>query len=184
MTGSGTYQMFLTIAESAVTALAADRILLATDLRDEGMSEPSEMELAFYLSSYLSSQATGKPGASESTAVVSAYTDAEDWFSFHEDLSAFEALDQSMLERIWPRLHSAMPELGAAAELIETATPQTYYETTRRRFGMIGRPTPAAEGIIPTPFPNVQMVGDTVAEAFGLDGIVGSAWKTAQQIIK
>jgi hypothetical protein len=49
---------------------------------------------------------------------------------------------------------------------------------------MIGRPTPAAEGIIATPFPNVQMVGDTVADAFGLDGIVESAWKTARQIIK
>ena len=116
--------------------------------------------------------------------MVTAYTDAEDWFSFHEDHSAFEARDQSMLAEVWERLHSALPELGEAVELIETATPQTYYETTRRRFGMIGRPRPAATESLPsTPFPNLKIVGDTVSEAFGIDGVVDSAWRAARNII-
>ena len=180
MRAMGSYQMFLTIAEPALSALPADRILLLTDFRDEDSAEPEEAQLTFSLSP----GAEGKVGGTDCTAVVSAYTGAEDWFSFHEDLGAFEERDQSMLEKIWTRLHSAMPELGAAVELIETATPQTFYETTRRRFGTIGRPTPIApESIAAKPFPNLWLVGDTVAESFGVDGIIESARHVAHQIM-
>lgn len=173
MSGLGTYQMFLTLAEPAVAALPADRILILTDA-PEDTADREENQLTFYRSP------TQDPAVS--TAVVSAYTNAEDWFAFHEDLSAFEDRDQSLLERIWPRLHAAMPELGAAVELIETATPQTFYETTRRRFGMIGRPA-AAGPVTSRPFPNLWLVGDTVAEVFGVHGAVESARLTAQQIL-
>jgi phytoene dehydrogenase-like protein len=179
MRAFGSYQMFLTIAEPALSALPADRILLLTDFRDGDSAEPEEAQLTFSLSL----SAKGKAGGTDCTAVVSAYTDAEDWFSFHEDLTAFEARDQAMLEKVWTRLHSAMPELGAAVELIETATPQTFYETTRRRFGTIGRPTPiATESLAAKPFPNLWLVGDTVAESFGVDGIIESALHVAHQI--
>jgi phytoene dehydrogenase-like protein len=171
--------MFLTIAAAARSRLPADRILLLTDPGDDG-SEHAEAQLIFSLSSWTE----GQPGGTDYTTVVSTYTDAEDWFSFHEDLAAFEDRDRSMLERVWTRLHAAMPELGADVELIETATPQTFYETTRRRFGMIGRPTPAAtENAMTKLFPNLWLVGDTVAESFGLDAVVQSAWHVAMQII-
>jgi phytoene dehydrogenase-like protein len=179
MSAFGSYQMFLTINESCAAALLADRMLLLTELPDEESPEPDEAQLNFYLSS----RGEGKTSAKEYPAVVSAYTNAEDWFSFHEDLTAFEGRDQSMLEKIWARLHAAMPELGAGVEVSETATPQTFYETTRRRFGMIGRPTPAAPTFAAMPFPNLLLVGDTVAETFGVDGTVESAWHAARQLI-
>ena len=68
-------------------------------------------------------------GAEESVPVcLSAFTNVEDWFSFHEDHSAHEEQDQAVLEILWSRLHAAMPELGDSVEVIETATPQTFYE--------------------------------------------------------
>jgi phytoene dehydrogenase-like protein len=179
MSALGSYQMFLTITEPTASALPAKRILLQTPHDDEGSSE-AEAQLFLHLSSLKE----GNTSAAGYTAVVSTYTDAEDWFSFHEDLAAFDDRDRSMLESTWARLHSAMPELGDAVELIETATPQTYYETTRRRFGMIGRPTSSAtESTTSTPFPNLWLVGDTVAGTFGLDGIIESAWAAARQLI-
>jgi phytoene dehydrogenase-like protein len=172
----GSYQMFLTLEQSAASALPADRILIPTDIGDPSAGRVGQLTL------YVSSRAERK--ASDNTAVVTTYTEAEDWFSFHEDHSAFETRDQAMLAEVWQRLHSALPELGEAVELIETATPQTYYEATRRRFGMIGRPSPTAtEPLLSTPFPNLEIVGDTVSQAFGIDGIVGSAWRTARKII-
>ena len=36
---------------------------------------------------------------------------------------------------------SGLPQLGDSVEVIETSTPQTVYETTRRRLGMIGAPS-------------------------------------------
>ena len=66
-------------------------------------------------------------------------------------------------------------------ELIETATPQTYYETTRRRFGMIG---PAAPYFMPkAPYTNFWLVGDTVCGRFGVDAIVTSARITTDEIL-
>jgi len=46
------------------------------------------------------------------SATLSAYTNVDDWFSFHEDHAAHEERDQSMLERVWSRMHRAIPELG------------------------------------------------------------------------
>jgi phytoene dehydrogenase-like protein len=171
--GLGSYQMFLTLAASP--ALPAERILIVTESSED--TDAAETQLAFYRPS------SRDRNPAEVTAVVSTYTNADDWFSFHEDLSAFEERDQTMLERIWPRLHGAMPELGDDLQLIETSTPQTFYENTRRRFGMIGRPTSSgAEIVTTTPFPNLWLAGDTAAEGFGIDGIVASAHQTARKI--
>ena len=117
---------------------------------------------------------------------MSVYTNAEDWFSFHEDHAAHEERDQAMLERVWSRMHRAIRELGSEIELIETATPQTFYEATRRRFGMIGRVASvsgfAAEGTLTRPYPNVFLVGDTVSEGLGLESIIQSAWSISNRI--
>jgi hypothetical protein len=64
------------------------------------------------------------------------------------------------IKRRWkpsgPKLHAAMPELGDGVEVIETATPRTFYESTRRKFGMVGAPAGQAEALsqLVTPFPN------------------------------
>jgi len=185
--GWGVYQMFLVLNEPAISRLPAERILILTAVQPEGTYDPEDVQLVLSL-------APGGPGQQNDArrnAVLSVYTRAQDWFSFHEDHTAHEARDQSMLEQVWSRLHAAMPELGDAIELIETATPQTYYEATRRRFGMIGRASGEAMSgsgrsitrSIASPFPNLWLVGDTVADGIGIEGVVESAWRTAQQII-
>jgi phytoene dehydrogenase-like protein len=74
-----------------------------------------------------------------------------------------------------------MPELGDSVEVIETSTPRTLYESTRRRFGMAGKPCPDPEAMFTQPafgttiYPNVFMVGDTTCPGFGLEGISVSA---------
>ena len=81
-----------------------------------------------------------------------------------------------------------MPELGDSVEVIETATPQTFYETTRRKFGMVGglcasRLSLVSEDSFRTIFPNVFLVGDTVSSRPGLASISESA-KTVADVIR
>ena len=180
----GVYQMFLVLSESAVSRLPAERILILTAAQPEGTYDPEDVQLVLSLAPAGAPQNDGRR-----RAVLSVYTRAMDWFSFHEDHSAHEERDQSMLEQVWSRLHEAMPELGDSVELIETATPQTFYEATRRRFGMIGRVTRDAgfgstrTGKITSPFPNLWLVGDTVSDGVGIEGVIESAYRTAKQII-
>ena len=180
-TGWGVYQMFLVINESALSRLPAEKILMLTAVQPEGASDPQAAQLVLSVAP----AGAGPPDGSHRTAVLSRYTRAEDWFSFHEDHTAHEERDQSALEQVWSRLHAAMPELGDGIELIETATPQTYYDMTRRRFGMIGRASGASVAAQPitSPFPNLWLVGDTVADGVGLEGVVESAWRTALEIV-
>jgi len=201
--GWGAYQMFLVLNEPSISRLPAERILILTAVRPEDTYDPEDVQLVLSLSPGRFNQEndvrrniehdTGRIAVCDAprNAVLSVYTRAQDWFSFHEDHTSHEARDQSMLEQVWSRLHAAMPELGDAIELIETATPQTYYEATRRRFGMIGRASQDAMSgsggsitrSITSPFPNLWLVGDTVADGVGIEGVVESAWRTAQQII-
>ena len=171
----GAYLMFLGMDEEASAKLAAGRMLLATETT-EGEYEPDLQQLTFNLVS--GSGALAPPG--KRAVTVSAFTHAEDWFSFHEDETSHERQDQATLEVLWNRLHAAMPELGAAVEVIETATPRTFYESTRRKFGMVG----ATSGISPkaatSPFQNLFLVGDTVNGGFGLEGIARSALSLAE----
>jgi phytoene dehydrogenase-like protein len=76
--------------------------------------------------------------AGKRAVTVSLYTDAAEWFGYHTDETEHETQDQQMLEACWERLHAALPELGAGVEVIETATPRTFYEGTRRKLGMTG----------------------------------------------
>ena len=83
-----------------------------------------------------------------------------------------------MLEAVWSRLHASIPELGDAVEVIETASPQTLYETARRKFGMIGQPDYSAGEVPPsvaTLFPNVFIVSDTTATGFGVAAVAEAA---------
>ena len=80
-----------------------------------------------------------------------------------------------------------MPELGSKVEVIETATPRSFYDLTRRKLGMVG-------GIIPTPesfwlntasyltsLPNLFIVSDT-AYPGGVAGLTRSAMVLADKL--
>lgn len=81
-----------------------------------------------------------------------------------------------------------MPELGDSVEVIETATPRTFYEDTRRKLGMVGRPASALPkaGLeieqARTVFPNVFLVSDTNASGLGLSGVSQSALDVANLV--
>lgn len=171
----GAYLMFLALDEEASSRLAANRMLLVTETSENDYA-PDRQQLAFNVMS--GSEAFAPPG--KRAVTVSAFTQAEDWFSFHEDETSHETQDQATLKICWTKLHAAMPELGDAVEVIETATPRTFYDLTRRKFGMVG--TPAGPSPRPsfetTGFPNVFLVGDTVSGG-GLGGLAHSALSLA-----
>lgn len=169
LTAWGVYQIFMTIDRAAVAKLPAQRTLTTDD---------AEPENAMFL-------AVGSAGdADKLTATLSTFTPAEDWFSFHEDHEAHDTQDQAMLSAVWSRLHAAMPELGDSIEVIETATPQTYYDTTRRKFGMVGLPTHVPAPLRTSPFPNLLIVSDTISAQFGLASLTGHAIDLADSITK
>ena len=167
----GVYQMFLSINQPFTEGVTP--LLVASEFRLDDAQSSAPDRFLF------------RVNPSAATAVVSTYTPAEDWFSYHEDLEAFAARDRALLEDLWTRLHSAMPELGDKVELIETATPQTFYEDFRRRFGMIGRPHGQSLSQLSgsTPYPNLWLVGDTVAGGLGIEGVVESAWQITHRIL-
>jgi phytoene dehydrogenase-like protein len=171
----GAYLLFLSMDRSAASRLSSNRILALTDwLKDQPYS-PDQAQFTFAASPHASAP-EGKLAVT-----VSTFTNAEDWFSFHQDETAHEEQDQTTLESVWARVHTAMPELGDSVEVIETATPRAFYENTRRKLGMVGRPSRSLQipgaGIQPgqTIFPNVFLVSDTNCSGFGLTGVSQSA---------
>jgi prolycopene isomerase len=127
--------------------------------------------------------------AGKRAATLTAFTDAEQWFTFHSDETEHEAQDARTLEALWSRLHATVPELGEGAEVFETATPRTFYERTRRRLGMVfGLPrTPdLLEGphalAHRTHIPNLLLVGDTVFPGAGVAAVTHSALVVANEL--
>ena len=173
--GRGAYLIFAALAEQAAARLPAPRILALTEQTDD----PAEAQLMFH---------AAPAHGGEHAVTISTFTDAAQWFSYHEDEAEHEARDQQTLEACWARLHGALPELGDGIEVIETATPRTYYEQTRRKLGMIGgvAATPDLFGAHAlthrTPFPNLFMVGDTVFPGAGLAAVTHSALIVADEI--
>jgi phytoene dehydrogenase-like protein len=119
---------------------------------------------------------------------VSTFTEASQWFAFHEDETELEEQDQLALERLWERLHAAMPELGDGVEVIETWTPRAFYDATRRKLGMVGGVGQALEVFGPhalthrTALPNLYIVGDTVFPGQGVAAVTQSALIVANEI--
>jgi phytoene dehydrogenase-like protein len=173
----GTYLLFLGMDQAAAVRLKSDRLLVLTDWQADQIYEPDQAQFVFSAAPDWDSRAPEGRRA----ITVSMFTRAEDWFAFHQDESAHEEQDQATLESLWSRLHSAMPELGDSVEVIETATPRTFYENTRRKLGMVGRPSPSPgfqgqeSQFGTTIFPNVFLVGDTVGFGLGLSGVSHSA---------
>jgi phytoene dehydrogenase-like protein len=172
MQGWGAYLLFLGMDRVAASRLSSTRILALTDWQEDQTYSPESAQFVFAAAPTWDARAPEDKVA----VTVSTFTLAENWFAFHQDETAHEEQDQTTLESLWSRLHAAMPELGDSVEVIETATPRTFYEGTRRKLGMVGRPSahlkmaqPSALGV--TIFPNVSLVGDTGSEAAGLHGV-------------
>jgi phytoene dehydrogenase-like protein len=175
--GCGTYMGFLAMDQSAGTRLSNDHLILA----DERQEDPA-MQLVF------AAAPEWDPRAPAGKRAVTVWTTAavSDWFAFHQDETAHEEQDQAMLERLWMRLHAAMPELGGGIEVIESATPRTFHETTRRKLGMVGglSSTPArwSSQFGATIFPNLFLVGDTASSGNGIDAVSISAFSMAEAL--
>jgi C-3',4' desaturase CrtD len=182
--GWGAYQIFLSLDEEAARRLPAEHVLTVTGRQDDETFDP---ERALLMLSAAPSWDSRAP-AGKRAATVSSFTDAEAWFSFHADESEHEEQDARALEERWGRLHAALPELGAGAEVIETATPRGTYERTRRRLGMVGG-TGQSLGVFGanatthrTTVANLYMVGDTVFPGNGVAAVTQSALVVADEI--
>jgi phytoene dehydrogenase-like protein len=181
--GRGVYMLFLSMDQPAGTRLGVDHLILLNQWQQAGAFEAESRRLIF------AAAPEWDPRAPEGKRAVTVWTSAHvsDWFAFHQDEAAHQEQDQATLERLWPLLHAAMPELGDGIEVIESATPRTFHETTRRKLGMVGGlcSTPAARMASPAPFgttifPNVFLVGDTASQSNSVDQISRAAFSLAE----
>ena len=185
--GWGAYLLCLGWDEAAASSAVSDRILSLSDWQDspednsEGSPESSQL--------FFCAAPSWDPRAPEGKRAVTvhAFTEVDDWFTFHTDETDLEEKDQRMLETCWGRLHAAMPELGGSVEVIETATPRYFYEQTRRKLGMVGG-LPAATGCLEgerpaysTCLPNLYIVSDTTTPG-GIAGLTHSATALANAL--
>jgi C-3',4' desaturase CrtD len=181
--GSGAYMLFLGMDESAGARLGADHLILLNDPQPARAADSESNRLMF------AAAPAWDPRAPEGKRAVTAWTSADvsDWFAFHQDETAHEEQDQATLERLWPVLHAAMRELGDGIEVIESATPRTFHETSRRKLGLVGGlcSTPArmaSQSFGSTTFPNLFLVGDTVSPGNGVDLVARSALDLADSL--
>jgi phytoene dehydrogenase-like protein len=172
----GAYLLFLSMDREAVPRLSSSRMLALIGSPESEQNDPLNNQLFFSCNSESTIAPPGKV-----PVTVTTLTNAEDWFSFHEDQSAHEKQDQQMLEAVWSRLHASIPELGDSVEVIETANPQTFYETTRRKFGMIGRPDYSTEvpSSLARPLHKVFIVSDTNTSGFGVASLAEAALRVS-----
>jgi C-3',4' desaturase CrtD len=182
--GWGAYLVYLGVDDAVLQKLPADQILAVTELQQEESYDPTVGQLLL-----AAAPAWDPRGPTGKRAVtVHMFTDVEDWFTFHHDETEHEEQDQAVLEGLWQRLHAAIPELGDAAEVIETSTPRTFYEQTRRKLGMVGGVGQSGATFGPnslshrTALPNLFTVGDTTFPGAGVAAVSQSALIVANEI--
>ena len=175
MSAWGVYQVFIVLNEDAVAKLPCSRLILAVDAEHTPVPAPHLMVNI----GGAKSQSTSR----QREATLTAFTNADDWFAFHQDATWHEEQDQAALEEIWSRLHRAAPEIASSAEVFETTTPQTIYESVRRKMGMVGSPTPAWTGHSSC-FDNLFLIGDTVSGHIGVAGVAKAAYHLAETLRK
>ena len=181
--GWGAYLLYLGMQDDNETPLLSNHVLAVTSWQDGENDHPKNSQLFFAPAPPWDQRAP----AGRRAVTVHAFTEVEEWFTFHKDDTDLEDKDQAMLEACWHRLHSAMPELGSRIEVIDTATPRSFYDQTRRKLGMVG-------GVVPTPakfwlnrpsyltsFPNLYIVSDTTF-AGGVGGLTVSAFNLANKL--
>ena len=165
--GSGVYVVYAGIEEPAVARLPGERMRV----------EDGEGEFTLTISSVMA-----PPG--KRAATFTTRTEIDSWFAYQSSEEDYEEWDQSALEHFWSRLHTALPELGSDIEVIETANPRTYYDSTRRKLGMVLGIEGEIEVGHRTPLPNLFIVGDTISFEAKVDVVVESAAALAQTIYK
>lgn len=176
LTSNGAYLIYTTVEESALKRLPAERFLVCSKEADDTL-ESSDITFA-----------TSSVQAVNGKKAVTIKTNCQvnDWFAFQSGPEDFEAWDQEALERVWTRLHQAVPELSGDIEVIETANPRTFYEDTRRKLGMVMgfEKTPAALAAVgcATTLSNVFMIGDTIVELIGLAPLSAAALSLANAL--
>ena len=182
--GWGAYQIFVSLDAEAARRLPSDKILALSGKQEDSPFD-AESDL-FMLGAAPAWDARAPVG--KRAATVSTFTDAERWFAFHSDETEHEEQDARTLEALWARLHAALPEIGEGAEVVETATPRTFYERTRRRLGMVGGAgqSPEVYGrealTHRTAVPRLLLVGDTVFPGNGVAAVTHSALVVANEI--
>lgn len=184
LSGWGAYLLYMGLDEEAAARLPADHLLTLTDWQEGQSFNPEGAQFMFGAAPEWDTRAP----AGKRAVTVSTFTEAEQWFTFHEDETEHEEQDQRTLELWWQRLHAMMPELGDGVEMIETATPRTFYSYTRRKLGMVGGVGQSLDvfGLKSlthrTEIPNLFMVGDTVFPGQGVAGVTQSALIVANEI--
>jgi prolycopene isomerase len=160
----GAYLIYLGMDDAAAASLPSNHTLALTDWDHDREYDPESSQLLFAAAPAWDPRAP----VGKRAVTVHAFTDVADWFTFHHDETELEERDQKMLELIWQRLHGAMPELRDSVEVIDTATPQTFYDLTRRKLGMVGSVAPAPQNFwlkrpsFETSLLNLFIVSDTV----------------------
>ena len=196
--GVGAYLIYAAMEDAAAGRIPAERLLAVTEWQEvSSAEEPGE----FTFAATPAVDRRAPPG--KRAVTLQATTDVDHWFTFQANEEEHETRDQEMLEAFWGRLHRSLPELGAGIEVIETATPRTFYDLTRRKLGMVGGTiqTPSSKGtggllggdlggFVSTSIshltclPNLFMVGDTVFPGSGLASVTRSALIVANEIIR
>jgi C-3',4' desaturase CrtD len=182
--GWGAYLLYLGMDESAAAELPAEHILALTDWQEGGEYDAEHSQFMF--SCAPAWDARGPTG--KRAVTVSTFTEPTQWFAYHTDESEHEQQDQARLEECWERIHRSLPELGSRIEVIETATPRTFYEKTRRKLGMVGGLGQSLEvfGVNSlshlTPLPNLYMVGDSTFPGHGIAAVSQSGLIVANEI--
>lgn len=173
--GSGAYLIYAALEDSALLRLPSSRFLVA-----EERSSSSENQFNGFTVS------VGEPGADgKRPMTIKTATEVAPWFSFQTSEEDYEEWDQAALTNLWEDLHRGVPELGAAIEVIESANPRTFYDSTRRKLGMVMGVGPTTQHLTnETIFPNVFLIGDTVSAGFGLPLIIRSAVTLANRLTK
>lgn len=165
--GSGAYVVYASIEESAIARLPGEHFRIAGE---------TDFTVAI-------SPAGSAPDGKRAVTFVT-NTDVTDWFAYQSSEEEYEERDQSALADFWSRLHAALPTLGGDIEIIETANPRTYYDTTRRKLGMVLGLASPSQLTHQTSLPNVFIVGDTITPEPRLDLVVESALALANQLTK
>ena len=184
-TAFGAYLIYASLNNSAVDRLPASHLFALTELSG-GPYDPTSDQITLGISLPRSNNAP----AGQRPVTIHSFTPVDEWFAFHEDETEHEMMDQAKLEECWQRLHHAIPELGADIEVIDTATPRTFFEDTRRKLGLVGglpqlaQPNPPRLLRHTTHFPNLLRVGDTCLPGGGLPGVSQSALIVADHLTR
>jgi phytoene dehydrogenase-like protein len=120
-------------------------------------------------------------------ATIHSFTDVDEWFTYHQDETELEQRDQQLLEATWQAVHAAVPELGDGIEVIDTATPRSFYDSTRRKLGMVGglmaADYPLLHDSIDSAVDNLFLVSDTITPG-GLAPVCQAAYRLADTLTK